>query len=155
MIDIKLNQKPISISIRYNGYYKVVLLLSIIKHCGYGKKASLELLHIVFWSLRNDNNYQVLLDISNQVRKNLIPWTFEHGIDEVLALGLINGYIERALVGQTLEIKITEKGIKIQFMGALEGTLRPGFMHKNTHYDTENKRWLFLQGTGQAYPWLP
>lgn len=113
MIDIKLNQKPISISIRYNGYYKVVLLLSIIKHCGYGKKASLELLHIVFWSLRNDNNYQVLLDISNQVRKNLIPWTFEHGIDEVLALGLINGYIERALVGQTLEIKITEKGINI------------------------------------------
>lgn len=51
--------------------------------------------------------------------------------------------------------EITEKGIKIQFMGALEGTLRPGFMHKNTHYDTENKRWLFLQGTGQAYPWLP
>jgi hypothetical protein len=113
MIDIKLDQKPISISIRYNGYYKIVLLLAIIKHCGYAKKASLELIHIVFWSLRNDNNYQVLLDISNQVRKNLIPWTFEHGIDEVLALGLINGYIERAMVGQTLEIKITDKGNNI------------------------------------------
>jgi hypothetical protein len=113
MIDIKLDQKPISVSIRYNGYYKIVILLGIIKHCGYAKKASLELIHIVFWSLRNDNNYQVLLDISNQLRKNLIPWTFEHGIDEVLALGLINGYIERVMVGQTLEIKITEKGNNI------------------------------------------
>lgn len=113
MIDIKLDQKPISVSIRYNGYYKIVLLLAIIKHCGYAKKGSLELIHIVFWSLRNDTNYQVLLDVSNQVRKNLIPWTFEHGIDEVLALGLINGYIERAIVGQTLEIKITDKGNNI------------------------------------------
>jgi hypothetical protein len=113
MIDIKLDQKPISVSIRYNGYYKVVLLLAIIKDCAYAKKASLELIHIVFWSLRNDNNYQVLLDVSKQVRKNLIPWTFEHGIDEVLALGLINGYIERVMVGQTLEIKITDKGNNI------------------------------------------
>lgn len=110
MIDIRLDQKPTSISIRYNGYYKIVLLLAIIRYCGYNKKASLELIHVVFWSLRDNNNYQVLLDLSNQVRKNLIPWTFEHGIDEVLALGFINEYIERIIVGQTLEIKITDKG---------------------------------------------
>lgn len=113
MINIKLDQKPISVSIRYNGYYKIVLLLAIIKHCGYGKKASLELIHIVFWSLRNESNYQVLLDLTNQVRKDLVPWTFEHGIEEVLALGLINGYIERVIVGQALEIKITIEGINI------------------------------------------
>ncbi|MEZ7499814.1 hypothetical protein QO200_13820 [Flavobacterium sp. Arc3] len=113
MIDIKLDQKPISVSIRYNGYYKVVLLLAIINHCATAKKASLELIHIVFWSLRNENNYQILLDLSNQVRKDLIPWTFEHGIEEVLALGLINGYIERVIVSQALEIKITNVGIDI------------------------------------------
>lgn len=110
MINIKLDQKPTSISIRYNGYYKIFLLLAIIKYCGYGKKASLELIHIVFWSLRNANNYQVLIDLSNQLRKTLIPWTFEHGIDEVLSLGYINEYIERVIVSQTLEIKLTDKG---------------------------------------------
>lgn len=113
MINIQLDQKPISVSIRYNGYYKIVLLLAIISNCGYAKKASLELIHIVFWSLRNETNYLVLLDLANQKRNTLVPWTFEHGIDEVLALGLINGYIERVIVGQTLEIKITDNGIEI------------------------------------------
>lgn len=113
MINIKLDQKPASISIRYNGYYKIVLLLAIIKYCAYGKKASLELIHVVFWSLRNDNNYQVLFGIANQQRKTLIPWSFEHGIEEVLALGYINEYIERIIVGETLELKITGKGNEI------------------------------------------
>ncbi len=113
MINIKLDEKPTSISIRYNAYYKIVIFLAIIKYCGYGKKASLELIHVVFWSLRDNNNYQVLLDLANQVRKNLVPWTFEHGIEEVLALGLINGYVERVIVSQLLEIKITAKGIQI------------------------------------------
>lgn len=113
MINIKLDQKPTSISIRYNGYYKVVLLLAIIKYCGFAKKASLELIHVVFWSLRNDTNYQVLLDLSSQKRSTLVPWTFEHGIDEVLALGFINEYMEKIIVTQTLEIKITEKGSEI------------------------------------------
>lgn len=113
MINIRLDQKPTSVSIRYNGYYKIVLLLAIIKHCAYAKKASLELIHVVFWSLRNDNNYQILFDVSKQVRKNLVPWAFEHGIDEVLALGFVNGYLEKVIVSQTLEIKITERGIRI------------------------------------------
>ncbi|MBS0027208.1 hypothetical protein ACTJJ0_12145 [Chitinophaga sp. 22321] len=113
MINIQLDQKPTSISIRYNGYYKVVLLLAIIAKCGYAKKASLDLIHIVFWSLRSESNYQVLLDLANQQRNSLTPWTFEHGIDEVLALGLINKYIERVIVSQTLEIRITDKGDEI------------------------------------------
>lgn len=151
MINIKLDQKPISVSIRYNGYYKVVLLLAIIKHCGYAKKASLELIHIVFWSLRNDNNYQVLLDLSNQVRKNLIPWTFEHGIDEVLALGLINEYIKRVIVGQTIEIKITEKGINIinsinqfeLFQDELQKIKDLGIIPKS-RLTSANKNWKLL-----------
>jgi hypothetical protein len=113
MINIKLNPKPTSVSIRYNGYFKLVLLIAIIRYCGYGKKASLELIHIVFWSLRNENNFTVLLDLTSQARHNLIPWTFEHGINEVLALGYINEYIERVVVGQTLEMRITAKGIEI------------------------------------------
>lgn len=113
MINIVLDEKKTSVSIRYNGYYKVVLLLSIISYCGYAKKASLELIHIVFWSLRNESNYRVLSDLVNQQRDSLVPWTFEHGIDEVLSLGFINGYIEKVNVSQTLEIKITDKGNEI------------------------------------------
>ncbi|WP_333624558.1 hypothetical protein [Sphingobacterium siyangense] len=113
MINIALDEKKTSVSIRYNGYYKVVILLSIISYCGYAKKASLELIHIVFWSLRNETNYQVLIDLAHQQRNSLVPWTFEHGIEEVLSLGLINGYIERVNVTQTLEIKITDKGNEV------------------------------------------
>jgi hypothetical protein len=112
MINIELDQKPVSISIRYNGYYKIVLLLAILRYCGYGKKANLELIHIAFWSLRNEENYNILLDFSNKIRNTLIPWTFEHGIDEVLALGFINDYIERVIVSGTLEVKITDKGVE-------------------------------------------
>lgn len=110
MINIKLDSKPISISIRYNSYYKIVLLLAIIEYSGYRRRASLELLHIVFWSLRNDRNYQILLDFSKKERNDLVSWTFEHGIEKVLSLGFINKYIERVIVGQNLEIKITDKG---------------------------------------------
>lgn len=113
MINIILDEKPTSVSIRYNGYYKVVLLLAIIQYCAYGKKASLDLLHLVFWSLRNELNYQVLFDVAKQNRNSLVPWTFEHGIDEVLALGLINEYIEKAVISESLEIKITAKGQEI------------------------------------------
>ena len=113
MINIKLDPKPISISIRYNGYFKLVLLLAIIKNCGMAKKVNLELIHIVFWSLRNEINYKVLLDLSKQLRTKLVPWTFEHGIEAVLSLGFVNDYIERTIVTQTLEIKITNKGEQI------------------------------------------
>lgn len=151
MINIKLDQKPTSISIRYNGYYKVVLLLAIISNCGYAKKASLELIHIVFWSLRNETNYQVLLDLANQQRNTLIPWTFEHGIDEVLALGLINGYVERVIVSQTLEIKITDKGSEIinainqfeLFQDEMQKIKALGKIPKN-RLNNANKNWRLI-----------
>ena len=151
MINIQLDQKPTSISIRYNGYYKVVLLLAIIENCGYAKKASLDLIHIVFWSLRNDTNYQVLLDLANQQRNTLIPWTFEHGIDEVLALALINGYIERVIVSQTLEIKITEKGSEIinainqfeLFQDEMQRIKALGKIPKNRLHNA-NKNWKLI-----------
>ena len=66
MINIEIDEKPISVSIRYNGYYKVVLLLAIISYCAYSKKANLSLIHIVFWSLRSESNYRVLKDFSDQ-----------------------------------------------------------------------------------------
>lgn len=151
MINIQLDQKPTSVSIRYNGYYKIVLLLAIIKHCGYAKKASLELIHVVFWSLRNDTNYQVLLDLSNQQRNTLVPWTFEHGIDEVLALGFINEYIEKIIVTQTLEIKITEKGAEIinainqfeLFQDEIQKIKALGIIPKN-RLSNANKNWKLI-----------
>ncbi len=151
MINIQLDQKPTSISIRYNGYYKIVLLLAIIKHCGYAKKASLELIHVVFWSLRNDTNYQVLLDLSNQQRNTLVPWTFEHGIDEVLALGFINEYIEKIIVTQTIEIKITEKGTEIinainkfeLFQDEIQKIKALGIIPKN-RLNSANKNWKLI-----------
>ena len=59
MIDIKLINKPISVPIRYNAYYKLVLLLAIIEHCAMGKQASLQLIHFVFWGLRSEDNYKI------------------------------------------------------------------------------------------------
>lgn len=113
MINIEIDEKPISVSIRYNGYYKMVLLLAIIKYCAFSNKASLSLIHIVFWSLRNKTNYQVLKDFSDQNRKTLTPWTFEQGIENVLALGLINNFIERNKVQENLNFKITDQGEKV------------------------------------------
>lgn len=151
MINIKLDQKPTSVSIRYNGYYKVVLLLAIIENCGYSKKASLELIHIVFWSLRNESNYRVLLDLANQQRNSLVPWTFEHGIDEVLVLGLINGYIERVIVTKSLEIKITHKGSEIirainqfkLFQDEIQKIKALGKIPK-TRLDIANRNWKLI-----------
>lgn len=151
MINIQLDQKPTSISIRYNGYYKMVLLLVIITSCGYSKKASLGLIHVVFWSLRNEDNYQVLLDFSNKHRNTLIPWSFEHGIDEVLALGLVNGFIERAIVGQSLEIKITDKGNEIinsinkfeLFQEEIQKITALGKIPKN-RLNNANKNWKLI-----------
>jgi hypothetical protein len=114
MIDIKFTNKPISEPIRYNAYYKLVLLLAIIEYCSIGRKASLHLIHLVFWSLRSDENYDVLLNFSNQVRSTLTPWSFEPGVEKILILAFVNKYCEKAIVGgDSLEIKITNEGIEI------------------------------------------
>ncbi|MDV3662675.1 hypothetical protein CMU51_01205 [Elizabethkingia anophelis] len=151
MISILLDQKPTSVSIRYNGYYKIVLLLAMIKYCGYGKKANLELIHIVFWGLRNDNNYNVLFDLAGKKRNTLIPWTFEYGIDEVLALGFVNDYIEKTIVGKNLEIKITARGIEIVdainkfelFQEEIEKIRSLGIIPKS-RLDYANKNWKLV-----------
>lgn len=110
MIDIILDEKKTSVSIKYNAYYKLVILLSIINYCGGRNKASLQLIHMLFWSLRNDKNYQVLYDLKKGTRNSLIPWSFEFGIEKVLALGYIEKYIKQKIVSDTLEIEITQKG---------------------------------------------
>ena len=148
MIDIIINEKPVSVSIRYNGYYKVVLLLSIINYCASGKKASLELIHVVFWSLRSKDNFKVLYDVSKGARTNLISWTFEHGIESVLALGYINGYIERELITGSLNIKITAKGMEVVnevnrfqlFQDEINSLKELGFITK-TKLAAANKHW--------------
>lgn len=151
MINIELKEQKTSISVRYNGYYKLVILLAIIKYCGYAQKASLELIHIVFWSLRNESNYQVLSDLANRHRNTLTPWAFEHGIEEILALGLINGFIKRVIVSKTLEIKITEKGNEIinkvdqfeLFQYELEKIKSLGIIPK-TRLNNANKNWKLI-----------
>lgn len=148
MIDIILNQKPAFISIRYNGYYKLVLLLAIIKYCAYRRKASLVLIHVVFWGLRNNDNYDVLYDFSKQIRKTLRPWTFEHGLDKVLALGYISQYIERVIVGEELEIRLTEEGDNIinsindfqLFQDEIDKIKKLGKISKQRLF-TANKNW--------------
>jgi hypothetical protein len=113
MINIKLDEKKTSVSIRYNAYYKLVILLTIINYCGGKNKVSLQLIHLLFWSLRDDNNYQVLYDLKSGSRNTLIPWSFEFGIEKVLALGYIEEYIHKKIVSNTLEIEITQKGINV------------------------------------------
>lgn len=113
MINVILDEKKTSVSIKYNAYYKLVILLTIINYCGRSNKASLHLIHLVFWSLRNDTNYQVLYDLKKGNRNSLIPWSFEFGIEKVLALGYIEEYIQKKIVSETLEIKITQKGIGV------------------------------------------
>lgn len=114
MINIILDEKKTSVSIRYNAYYKLVILLAIINYCGSKNKASLQLVHLLFWSLRDEKNYQVLFDLKKGNRNTLIPWSFEYGIEKVLALGYIEGYIKRKILSDnTLEIEITQKGIDV------------------------------------------
>jgi hypothetical protein len=113
MINIILEEKKTSVSIKYNAYYKLVILLSIINYCGGKNKASLQLIHLLFWSLRDDKNYSVLLDLKIGNRNTLIPWSFEFGIEKVLALGYIENFLDRKIVADTLEIEITQKGIEI------------------------------------------
>ncbi|MCY6334447.1 hypothetical protein OXV57_05550 [Bacteroides fragilis] len=115
MIDIKLINKPISVPIRYNAYYKLVLLLAIIEHCAMGKQASLQLIHFVFWGLRSEDNYKIVYDFSKKIRETLPPWSFEEGIDKILILSYINQYCKKKLVKNTdtLEVEITENGEKV------------------------------------------
>lgn len=113
MININIDEKPISISLRYNAYYKLVLLLAIIYYCGYGKKASLIVIHIVFWGLRNNENFEILLQLKKEERKTLVPWAFEHGMDNILSIGVANGLISRIKVTDDLTFSITEQGISL------------------------------------------
>ena len=113
MIDIKLTNKPISEPIRYNAYYKIVVMLAIIKYMSFNKKSTINLLHLAFWSLRTDENYKVLVEFSNNVRNTLVPWSFEEGVEKILGLAFINEFCEKVITADGLEIKITTKGEEI------------------------------------------
>jgi hypothetical protein len=113
MINIILDEKKTSVSITYNAYYKLVILFAIINHCGSKNKASLQLIHIMFWALRDDKHYQVLHDLKMNLRNSLIPWSFELGLEKVLAIGYIEKYLEKKIVTDQLEIVLTDKGLEI------------------------------------------
>jgi DNA-directed RNA polymerase subunit E'/Rpb7 len=53
--------------------------------------------------------------------------------------------------GRVLEM--SAEGIKVGFMGVLEGMIRPSGMHRNTGYDGQNNRWMFLQDKETGYVW--
>jgi hypothetical protein len=151
MINIILDEKPTSISIKYNAYYKLVILLTIIHYCGRSNKASLQLIHMFFWSLRDDENYQVLFDLKTGSRNTLIPWSFEFGIEKVLALGYIEEYIQKKIVSNTLEIEITQKGINVLnsinkyelFQEEIEKIKNIGKIPK-TKLDRANNNWKLI-----------
>lgn len=113
MIDIKLTSKAISEPIRHNAYYKLVIMLAIVNHCAYGNKASIQLIHLIFWGLRTESNYQVMYDFSKKVRTTITPWSFETGIHTILSLSFANEYCEKIITGGNLEIKITPKGAEV------------------------------------------
>ena len=116
MIDIKLTSKPISEPITYNAYYKLVLLLALLDNCTYSpKKAPLSLIQLVFWGLRNEINYRIIVDFAKKRRSTLIPWSFESGLDKVLTLSFIKGFCKKIIIGksESLEIQITEEGKRV------------------------------------------
>ncbi len=113
MINIILDEKKTSVSIRYNAYYKLIILLAIINNCGSKSKASLQLIHLMFWALRDDKNYKVILDLKKNVRNSLTPWFFEFGLEKVLAIGYIENYLNKEIISKQLEISITTNGLEI------------------------------------------
>ena len=90
--------------------------MALLDKCTYSpSKAPLSLIHLVFWSLRNETNYSVIVDFAEKRRNTLVPWSFEPGLDKVLTLSFIKGFCEKVIIGKSdsLEIKITEEGKKV------------------------------------------
>ncbi|WP_313578877.1 hypothetical protein [Chishuiella sp.] len=151
MINIILDEKKTSVSIRYNAYYKLVILLAIINHCGSRNKADLQLIHLMFWALRDKKNYQVLYDIKKNSRNSLTPWSFEFGLEKVLALGYIEQYLDKKIVNNQLEIVLTEKGLETLnsinkeelFQDEIEKIKSIGWLPK-TKLNKANNNWKLL-----------
>lgn len=151
MIKIILNEKKTSVSIRYNAYYKLVILLAIINHCGSRKKADLQLIHLMFWALRDKKNYQILYDIKKDLRDSLTPWSFEFGLEKVLAIGYIEQFLDKIIVNDQLEIVLTEKGLETLnsinkeelFQDEIEKIKSIGWLPK-TKLNKANNNWKLL-----------
>lgn len=113
MINIILKSKEVSFPIKYNGYYKLILMLAIIKYCGRGGKASITLIHLIFWSIRSNENFNVIMEIQKQIRTSLVPWSFETGIEKILALAFINELCKKEVSGGEIELSLTEHGVQV------------------------------------------
>lgn len=50
-------------------------------------------------------------------------------------------------------MEMSPEGIRVGFMGGLEGIVKGNMMHPNTHFDVANNNWLFLQNAETAYAW--
>ena len=151
MINIILDEKKTSVSIRYNAYYKLVILLAIINHCGSKNKAGLQLIHLMFWALRDNKHYQVIYDLKKNVRNSLTPWSFEFGLEKVLAIGYIEQYLDKKLITDQLEIILTDKGVEILnsinkdelFQDEINKIKSIGWIPK-TKLDIANNNWKLL-----------
>lgn len=113
MINIVLKSKEVPFPIKYNGYYKLILMLAIIKFCGRGGKASLSLIHLIFWSIKSDENYNIILDLKQQNRSSLVPWSFETGIEKILSLAFINNLCEKKISASEIELCLTQNGVTV------------------------------------------
>jgi hypothetical protein len=67
----------------------------------------------MFWALRDDKNYQVLYDLKMNLRESLTPWSFEIGLEKVLAIGGIEQYISKRIKTNQLVISLTDKGLVV------------------------------------------
>jgi len=113
MINVILKSKEVSFPIKYNGYYKLILMLAIVKYCGRASKAPLSLIHLIFWSIKSDENLKVILGLKNHTRSSLVPWSFETGIEKILSLAFINNFCEKKISAGEIELSLTENGTKI------------------------------------------
>ena len=126
-IQVSLKNKPIPLPTIYSAEYKLIILLFILKYCARSNGGCNFLkLHLYMWSLRSDENYNVLLDLKNKVRANFLPWSFEPGLDKTVALGLINDLCLKKIKAGELQLYITDKGANL-----IEEIERSGFLKED------------------------
>jgi hypothetical protein len=111
MVSVHLEKRPIPVPLIYQPVYKIVVLLGVLKYnTSRPHSAPFITLHLLFWSLRSDENHRVLHEIKDGTRRSILPWSFEPGLDKTATLAIVNGFCEKEIKSKALKIKLTDKG---------------------------------------------
>ncbi|QXP58814.1 hypothetical protein [Olleya sp. HaHaR_3_96] len=111
MIDIIAIPKTVYVPMHLQPIYRVSQILLILNYnTGSSKSATISLLQTIAWSMRDEDNFRILMDYKEEKRHSLVPWCFEPALDKALILALVNGYCERLVGGK---IKLTKDGKKL------------------------------------------